>query len=124
MAEDLFDGWLSMPAMADFLTDQTLASGSTLPIRVAEEQSHERTAGPAPLPAPDVAETDLLDEVINHSGSLDASVSTLSSPGATPASSIRSGRQRRGHTKSRLGCIDCKKRKVKVDWPFHFVPSH
>lgn len=124
MDEDLFDGWLSMPTMADFLTDQVpvTVTGSTLSIRVADEQSHERnTAGPARLSVPEIGEADLPYEATDHSRSLDTSVSTISSPTGTPASSIRSGRQRRGHTKSRLGCIDCKKRKVKVNWPSYLT---
>ena len=104
MVEDLFDGWLAMPSMVDFLTDERGAvdfkqSKDLVPTgRVTdggeEDQSYEMAVALCLL----------------HT------YWTRYRPSTEHASRAC---ERRVHTKSRLGCHTCKKRKVKCSetWP-------
>lgn len=115
LVEDLFDGWLAMPYMED-LFEQT----STI------KDSHE--AGHPHVSTPDVVSLarTVSQGVQNNPSYAYRRCSPIctyahqDSPIMSEVNTIgsdRAVRQRRGHTKSRLGCIACKKRKVKVRRP-------
>ncbi|KAL6153189.1 hypothetical protein ACJQWK_11624 [Exserohilum turcicum] len=103
--DDLFEGYMVLDAVADFLAHSPLADRTKQPAIAPRPEHHVHDSNHAsPSPSPVSAPT---------LRSPDPSVSS----GYTAASAAL--RQRRGHTKSRLGCIGCKRRKVKCQetWP-------
>jgi hypothetical protein len=113
--DDLFDGWLSVPAVAGFLLNGLPLDGdehSESAARTVRDKKAptERSQSSSPQ---DINERDQSLEAAVPQISLDARDDLVTPIGETP-STAHATRQRRGHTKSRLGCIACKKRKVKV----------
>ncbi|KAH7361216.1 hypothetical protein BKA66DRAFT_573564 [Pyrenochaeta sp. MPI-SDFR-AT-0127] len=100
LIEDIFDGWLAVPSMAGFLQDEDPAHCHVPLKQITLLKSHGNARiEPAQLSALDDQSPTAF---VEH----------------TPTTS-RGPRQRRGHTKSRLGCIVCKRRKIKCQetWP-------
>ncbi|KAF2027520.1 hypothetical protein EK21DRAFT_102479 [Setomelanomma holmii] len=89
LVEDLFDGWLAMPSMDDFL--------------VAED--------PKNISSQSQETVDSLSRIPSSTGQ-----DVEPSSDVQTAASDRTSRQRREHTKSRLGCVLCKRRKVKYTY--------
>ncbi|KAG9185331.1 hypothetical protein G6011_07875 [Alternaria panax] len=95
--DDLFDGYMVLDGIGDFLEASVPANDPIVPI-VPQTKQDAQPSKQAIRPQKD----------------------SLNDPG--PCTTVSSGdtaaqgglRQRRGHTKSRLGCIPCKRRKIKV----------
>ncbi|KAF2464909.1 uncharacterized protein BDR25DRAFT_306977 [Lindgomyces ingoldianus] len=100
-AENIFEGWLSMPSMEALLNDGTEMSSehSTTTISPQSQRQEDIAFGITQADPPARNETPKASK-------------------NTPVDDA-AGRKRRGHTKSRLGCISCKKRKIKCQeiWP-------
>ncbi|KAH6841911.1 hypothetical protein B0T12DRAFT_361726 [Alternaria alternata] len=98
--DDLFDGYMVLDGIGDFLESSVPASHPKALV-VPHTEQHTETSKQAIRPKKD---------------SLDSSDprSTTASSGDTVAPGGL--RQRRGHTKSRLGCIPCKRRKIKYPY--------
>ncbi|KAF2829902.1 hypothetical protein CC86DRAFT_286035 [Ophiobolus disseminans] len=108
--EDMFDGWLAMPSVADFLDKKPAKcvhrlKDSGLP-RVPSSSTED--ARPHDLAATrcDFANT------YRYRDRPSPSTENVAATGLA-------ARQRREHTKSRLGCLSCKKRKVKYPYLMH-----
>jgi len=101
----LFDGWLSVPAVAGFLLNGLPLDG--------DEHSEPAARTVRDKKAPTERSQSSSPQAAVPQISLDARDDLVTPIGETP-STAHATRQRRGHTKSRLGCIACKKRKVKV----------
>jgi hypothetical protein len=97
--DDIFEGYLVVDEVASFLGNDALISDTNQPRLVPPTRQQEY-----PLPAVPRA----LRPSINDQ---DQSRLTPTGGDITAQATLR---QRRGHTKSRLGCIVCKKRKIKV----------
>jgi hypothetical protein len=109
--EDILEGWLSVPHMGTLLNG--LPSPWPSPPGSVHFQSHDTALGVEASNS-------------NAFGASGESPQSAVSPRASvdiPLTSAKSGdapaeppglRKRRGHTKSRLGCITCKRRKIKV----------
>ncbi|KAF1940659.1 hypothetical protein EJ02DRAFT_504003 [Clathrospora elynae] len=99
--DDIFDGWLAMPSVAAFLVDDASMRGSKQPGLAAHTEQYHPS--PSQDTQPPTSNLNGHDPLLTVSGD-----STVAPP--------RDSRQRRGHTKSRLGCITCKKRKIKYPY--------
>ncbi|KAF1851687.1 uncharacterized protein K460DRAFT_373639 [Cucurbitaria berberidis CBS 394.84] len=105
LVEDMFDGWLAIPSITDFLTEEAPPDCHVPPEQATVTETPKHTTNePARLWGLNV------DDSPNQ---------LLSTPGESTSTTSRVARQRRGHTKSRLGCVTCRKRKVKCQetWP-------
>lgn len=114
-SEDLFEGWLSVPAMESLFAFESQPSQYDAYNTIAEPRFQTDVAIELMHPAGGVP--DRLPVGSDSVGAADlASLPLPTPPQALPeaATSSSNGRKRRGHTKSRLGCIGCKKRKIKV----------
>ena len=91
--EDLFEGYIALGPIGDFLEESPPSSYSNRFSIVTHAEEHASSSSGG------------------HTKPL----------GVTASSSdhgvLGTLRQRRGHTKSRLGCLLCKKRKIKVSLP-------
>jgi hypothetical protein len=110
--DDLFEGYMDMDALADFLLDNPPTNKR--PEVVPHSQKSMRPSDDSTRSS--ISCTNGHSQWYATSGTIvrlvlmDISNAVARSDTAAPGSS----RQRRGHTKSRLGCIACKRRKVKV----------
>ncbi|KAH7090490.1 hypothetical protein FB567DRAFT_519984 [Paraphoma chrysanthemicola] len=117
LVEDLFDGWLTMPYMEDFF----------VPLRTTKDNNEAEhfqvsTSDGASLVQMNSQDTRTHPPYAQRQCSplrVHAHPDRQILQEAHTVGSDRMLRQRRGHTKSRLGCITCKKRKVKCSetWP-------
>lgn len=113
--DEFFDGWLSMPAITGFLADGIQTDNdqeSVLAVRI--ERAHS-TANESTSFASRDAEDQDTSPVVTFTGTcVEARPHGAATPSTiSPTTTNLAARQRRGHTKSRLGCLQCKKRKVK-----------
>lgn len=97
LVDDIFDGWLSVPAMGD------LFDRRPQPVPEYPRHSSKSTEQNLAVVEPKGLESE------HQSKSLPHSVTTPDGFDDRPS------RKRRGHTKSRLGCLTCKRRKIKVN---------
>ncbi|EUC42188.1 hypothetical protein COCMIDRAFT_104220 [Bipolaris oryzae ATCC 44560] len=92
--DDLLEGYMVLDAIGDFLEDRSLTHRTKHPATTPQSQpgAQASTGSLTPISDPD-----------------------QNSQGEAP----KGARKRRGHNKSRLGCIACKKRKIKCQetWP-------
>ncbi|CAO2651298.1 Nn.00g095950.m01.CDS01 [Neocucurbitaria sp. VM-36] len=104
LIDDIFDGWLAIPSITGFLADRT-PSTRVSPREITPQELTEHTPNQSP-------------HVLTLHVEDDTDQSGTSSRENIPIT-IRGERQRRGHTKSRLGCVTCKKRRIKCQetWP-------
>jgi len=88
----------------DYLAEESSASTNTLPDVGAQAISPSQALVLAPAPAP------------RADGSSTSGIGTGTSPGTSPGSgpAMKQRLERRGHTKSRRGCFNCKRRRIKV----------
>ena len=94
--DDLFEGYMALGPIGDFLEE------SPLPSYIKQPQVSPRTG--------------------EHSSSPEAVSQSLSIAASGGPATLGALRQRRGHTKSRLGCLLCKKRKIKVSQRWSGIP--
>ena len=117
LEENLFDGWLAVPSIAGFLADEPPTGPSCQPPKQTKgSKSHGDTTNEAARMSNLGVEEDTsqsYEATHSHSHSNNHHHS-ITSPRENALTTNREARQRRGHTKSRLGCITCKKRKIKV----------
>ncbi|CAA9960149.1 Zn-clus multi-domain protein [Pyrenophora teres f. maculata] len=90
--DDLFEGYMALGPIGDFLQESPPFSSTKQPPKESRTGEHVSLE----------EQTQLLD--------------VTASSGGDPTT-LGALRQRRGHTKSRLGCLACKKRKIKETWP-------
>lgn len=111
--DDLFQGYMVLDVLGEFLEDDTLINHNKQPAMAPQpERNTQRFDHPEPTSR---SELDQHGQkyALARFWWLDTHTNSFLAPndnvGATTGS-----RQRRVHTKSRLGCLGCKKRKIKV----------
>ena len=113
LTDDLFEGWLAMPAITGFLELATPMDCQVMSTRPEGGSSEVVIRGIDMSAIPQGASTgQAFGSRSDHShGTHRTSLDCSGNSSIVPDNSVR---LRRGHTKSRLGCITCKKRKIKV----------
>lgn len=113
-ADDVFEGWLSFP-MGIFIEHQPQSRPSQSTFSNSKSRMQEDVGKDPMRLGVGPGENSQSDRSYPFGGNCESSSFSLSPQPLHNASAVNSAmRKRRVHTKSRLGCMSCKKRRKKV----------